>query len=297
MEVEQQKHKTWDEFLIQEKCKFYHDITYNIQDKTFEKFNFRKISEQIIPTGNVFQFSYTKKLQATKNSHKISLDEEHVDITKQYGLTNVRVKTSEETLVSLEIGGQRFGRVGYHPYYKDKDGYFVFTLFEKNIIPLFHEKVHSICLHVSNTKPCEITYMFDYVEINSLSNNNAFEIMYNDQQFSGKEKVKGGDDENKIQIDFNHPMKGLDVISTKNLIKVSFVYNDLTNQPIHIPFTQEKDGYFVYHIDFHPTINFSQIDYANLRIKAVQDADVYVFGKSMGLLRSICCMYGAAFTK
>lgn len=299
--LEIREKNNWDTLSLEEKCKLYHEITYGFQDKILDsKEMLQQYLANIKLTGNKIPISFTGKIeeyQNTKNYFRINLNKHERDQNKKYAISNVRVKANKDIIFDLEIGGQRVGRVGHHSYWKDENGFYVFNVLENTILPIFDINHHATCIAFFNDDPSlEVSYTFDFVEIEPFTQEKAIDFEYTDRHFREIEHVKGGEEKN-VKLYFNHPAKGFDVLSTKKLDILRFCYNDKNELPIDIPFLKEKDDLFVYHIDFDPTINFSQIDSPKMIVQSKEDAEVYIFVNLLQGIRGMSGMYGLSLSK
>lgn len=146
------------------------------------------------------------------------------DYENDIGYTNIRIlcdSPNELQSVSLCIhyDGLFMNLLGSYVtrIYPYTNGQLHFSLTDKDIIPSFKTKKYYLRVIYNNPTPIHIEY--DKVKMaNKLKDNEVAEILYSEIQYCGEDIAKVG--ENRIRINFNHPLKIITINGTDILNKV-----------------------------------------------------------------------------
>lgn len=277
------------------KTEHLHKQTYGAQDKHIEEyFPDEKYKGEFI-SMETFKITSNKDLKKP-TIIKITDSYSHM---MDYGYSNIQLVDKYCVMIekiNIELGGQQINRI-----YPNKTGETRILEFAdtNKILPALCYHELSIIVYFKYHGTIELTV--DKMKIINQIKDKSTEVMLKQTQSLNTEEIKIINNEiNKINLNFNHPVKKITIIAEDdvdyhttlifNLPKIESCEN--TDYEYKALSYEKKCVY-----EFEETINFSRINNTYLLIETPKSTKIHIFADTLHILRIMNGMAGLAFSK
>jgi hypothetical protein len=274
-----------------------HKQTYGAQDKHIEDYfqNNKYIFDGEFISMETFKFTSNKDLNKPT---KIKINDYYSHMM-DYGYSNIQLSDKYCSMIekiNIELGGQQINRI-----YPSKTGATRILEFTdtNTILPALCYHELSIVIYFKYDGTVELTV--DKIKITNPLKNNSTEVMLKQTQCWNTQEIEITNNEiNKINLNFNHPVKKITIIAEDDVEYNTILIFDLPK----IESSENADYEYkavsyekkcVY--EFEETINFSRINEVYLLVETSKPTKIHIFADTLHILRIMNGMAGLAFSK
>jgi len=283
------------------KTEHLHKQTYGAQDKHIEDYfqNSKYIFEGEFISMETFKFTSNKDLNKPT---KIKINDYYSHIM-DYGYSNIQLVDKYCYMIekiNIELGGQPINRI-----YPSKTGATHILEFAdtNTILPSLYFHELSIVIYFKYEGVVELTV--DKMKITNPIKNKSAEVMLKQTQCWDTQEIEITNNEtnneiNKINLNFNHPVKKITIIAEDDVeYNITLIF-DLPK----IESSENADYEYkavsyekkcVY--EFEETINFSRINKVYLLVETSKPTKIHIFADTLHILRIMNGMAGLSFSK
>lgn len=239
--------------------------------------------EEFIEVIKKYKHTYFKTIKRQTQS-RIELDNR--DLSGNLGFTGLRFQGDPMKIKSItfSIGGQRMDKI-YPSITGQFDSIDIFNIL------ILRSEFHDVALEVEFIGESQLSVEWDLVRL--IEKPRSAEIICVSTSYTGEEHL--GEGQNKVQLNFNHPVKELRIYADEPLESIILCLDKKYN--FHVPYSCIQNAKYVYKYVFQTPVNFSRIDYADLKVKSSTKNTLHVFAKSINIVRFNSGMAGLAFSK